>query len=167
MNFNLTDIRTMLHAATKRTGTPVRDEDLEQEIALHAVSAFRRIGNVTHPRALLMKIVHDAVRDHWRRRHPFEDLDSIDERLLSRAPEFEVQLDLKRRLDLLARALNCLPPDKRALMDLFYNCDCSVSEIARLRSKSVSAVKMELRRSRQALARKVRLLATKKSRGAR
>jgi RNA polymerase sigma factor (sigma-70 family) len=164
MYFDLADIRTMLHAVTRRTGTPIRDEDLEQEIALHALSAFRRLGHVSHPRGLLMKIVHDEVRTHWRRRHSFTDLDAIDERFIARAPEFEVEIDLRRRLDLLDRALNRLTPDRRRLMDLFYKRGCSISEIAELQSKSVSAVKMELRRSRQALARMIRLLAINKSR---
>jgi DNA-directed RNA polymerase specialized sigma24 family protein len=64
MEFDPADIRTLIHVATKRTGTPVHDEDLEQDVALQALEAFRRIEQVTHPRALLMKIVRDAVRDH-------------------------------------------------------------------------------------------------------
>src|SRR2546430_465631 len=120
MNFSLADIRAMLRIATRHTGTPMRDEDLEQEIALHALSAFRRLGHVSHPRALLMKIVRDKVRDHRRRRHTFEDLDSVDERLMTRSPDLEIRIDIRRRLDLLACALTRLPSKKRTLMDLFY-----------------------------------------------
>ena len=80
----------MLRAATRRTGLPVSDEDLEQEIALHALSAFRRLGHVTHPRALLMKIVRDKVHDYWRRRSSFEQLDTVSERLTTSSPELEV-----------------------------------------------------------------------------
>jgi RNA polymerase sigma factor (sigma-70 family) len=167
MNFSPADIRTMLFVATSRTGTPVRDEDLEQDIALHAVSAFRRLQHVSHPRGLLMKIVHDAVRDHWRRRQSFATLDSIDERFIARSPEFEFEIDLRRRLALLRRAMNSLPPDRRRLIDLFYSDGHSIPEIARSQGKSISAVKMELRRSRIALARIVRMMTTKKSRQAR
>src|SRR5258706_9473474 len=163
MNFSLADIRTLLHAATRRTGTPVRDEDLEQEIALHAICAFRRLGHVSHPYGLLMKIVHDKVRDHWRRRHSFENLDSIDERFIARSPDLEVKIDIRRRLDLLASALTRLPADKRILVGLFYEHEYSIREIAQLQNKSLSAVKMELRRCRQALARIVRRLATNKT----
>ena len=164
MNFSLADIRTLLRVATRRTGFPVRDEDLEQEIALHALCAFRRLGHVSHPRALLMKIVQDKVHDYWRRRHSFEHLDSVNERLISSSPQLEVAIDARRRLDLLDRALTRLPPDKRVLMELFYESELSIPEIAKLQNKSVSAVKMELRRSRQALGRIIRLLATKKKR---
>ena len=167
MNFSLADIRTMLRAATRRTGTPLRDEDLEQEIALHALCAFRRLGHVSHPRGLLMKIVHDKVRDHWRQRRSFEHIDSIDERLITRSPDLEVSIDIRRRLDLLDSALSQLPSHKRTLVELFYEHEHSIPEIAKLQNKSVSAVKMELRRSRQALARLVHTLAAKKSRKSR
>ena len=167
MNFSLADIRTMLRLVTRHTGTPMRDEDLEQEIALHALSAFRRLGHVSHPRALLMKIVQDKVRDHWRRRHSFDHLDSVDERLITRSPDLELTIDIRRRLDLLDCALTRLPSEKRMLMELFYEHEHSIPEIAKLRNKSVSAVKMELRRSRQALARIIRMLAKKQSRNRR
>ena len=157
----------MVHVAMKRTGTPIRDEDLEQDVALHAVTAFRRLDHVAHPRGLLMKIVRDTVGDYWRRRHSFEDLDSIDERFVAYVPEFELGIDVRRRLELLDCALGVLPPHKRKLLELFHIRDCSIPEIARLHGKSVSAIKMELLRSRHALARIVRMLARKKSRGPR
>jgi len=161
MNINPSEIRAMVHIATKRTGTPVHDEDLEQEVALHAWEAFRRIGQVTHPRAFLMKIVYDTVRDHWRQRRSTEDIESIDERLISRAPDFETDLDSRRQIELLHRALELLPPSKRTLLDLFYTHDHSISQIAYLQGKSISAVKMELLRSRRSLARIVGSLTNK------
>jgi RNA polymerase sigma factor (sigma-70 family) len=159
MNFNPAEIRSLIHMATRRTGTPIHDEDLEQDVALHALEAFRRLDTVTHPRALLMKIVCDAVRDHWRRRKPAEDLDDIDERFLSHLPAFESEIDRNRSLALLRRALARLPAPKRALLDLFYIQDHSIPEIAALQGRSVSAVKMELARSRRSLARIVRSFA--------
>ena len=163
MNFSPAEIRSLIHIVTKRTGTPLHDEDLEQDVALHALEAFQRIEEVTHPRALLMKIVHDAVRDHWRRRRSSEDLEDIDERFISHIPAFESDLDRDRRAGLLHRALGRLPAPKRALLELFYIRDHSIPEIAAFQGRSVSAVKMELVRSRQSLARIVRSLATKKS----
>ncbi len=164
MILNVAEIRALVHLVTKRTGLPVHDEDLEQEVALHAVEAFRRIERVAHPRALLAKIVVDTVGDYWRRRRPREDIQAIDERLLSHVPTFETDLDARRQIDLLRRALDRLPESKRAVIDLFYTQGHSIPEIALLRRMSVSAVKMELSRSRRALARIVRFLANKKSR---
>jgi RNA polymerase sigma factor (sigma-70 family) len=153
MIFTPSEIRTLIHMATKRTGTPVHDEDLEQEVALHALEAFHRLNEVTHPRALLMKIVKDAVRDHWRRRRTSEELEGIDERFIAHVPALESSLDQQRRVELLRRALNQLPAPKRTLLELFYINDHTIPEIAALQNRSISAVKMELARSRRSLSR--------------
>jgi RNA polymerase sigma factor (sigma-70 family) len=151
MIFSRSEIRTLIHVTTQRTGRPVHDEDLEQEVALHALEAFRRLEEVTHPRALLTKIVRDTVRDHWRRQRPSENLEDIDDRFISQPPAFESNLDHERRVQMLRDALTRLPADKRALLDLFYAGDHSIGEIARMQGRSVSAVKMELSRSRRLL----------------
>jgi len=164
MNIDPSEIRAMVRIATKRTGTPVHDEDLEQEVALHAWEAFRRIGQVSHPRAFLMKIVSDTIRDHWRRRRSSPDTEPIDERSISEAPNFENDLDFQRRVEVLHQALDLLPASRRALLDLFYTHEQSIPQIAYLQRKSISAVKMELLRSRRCLARIVRSLTNKKSR---
>src|SRR5262245_62100192 len=127
MIFSPADIRTLVHAATKRTGSPVHDEDLEQEAALRALEAFRRLSAVSHPRALLMKIVLDTVRDYWRRKRPcWEELATIDEKFICHSPAFESSLDNKRRLELLRSALERLPLSKRMLIELFYITDRSI-----------------------------------------
>src|SRR5439155_686414 len=125
MIFNPSDIRALIHMATRRTGAPVHDEDLEQDIAVHVIEAFQRLRNVAHPRGLLIKIVQDSVRDYWRRKRSPEDLGNIDERFISQAPEFETNLDQQRRLELLHRALDRLPATKRTLLELFYLKDHS------------------------------------------
>src|SRR5216117_3406997 len=163
MNFDLADIRTLIRVATRRTGTPLHDEDLEQDVALHALEAFHRLDAVVHPRALLMKIVRDAVRDYWRRRRLWEDLDKIDQRFVAQAPAFEFDLDCRRQMELLERALDSLTESKRAVIDLFYLHDYSIPQIAEMQNRSISAVKMDLVRSRRFLAQIVRALAKKKS----
>jgi RNA polymerase sigma factor (sigma-70 family) len=153
MIFSPSEIRTLIHAATKHTGTPVHDEDLQQEVALRAVEAFRRLREVTHPRALLMKIVHDTVRDHWRRKRSSQEFADVDERLMSHMPAFESNLDRQREFEVLRGALERMPARKRDLLELFYVQDLSIGEIADLQRRSVSAVKMDLARSRRFLAR--------------
>ena len=164
MNLNPAEIRTLVHVATKYTGSPVHDEDLEQDIALRALEALRRLEHITHPRALLMKIVRDAVRDRWRRRRLLEHLDGIDPRFISYQPEFEFDLDSSRRLELLRSAWNQLSEPRRAVLALFYMHDYSISQIAGIQKKSISAVKMDLARSRRCLAGIVHTLTTKKLR---
>ena len=162
MNLNIAHIRMLVRVVTKRTGAPIFDEDLEQDIVVKALEAFRRLGRVAHPRALLMKIVDDAVRDHWRRRRSSVVLSVLDERSISYVPAFELDLDARRQIDLLRAALDRLPHSKRVLLELFYTHDHSIPEIAVITRKSVSAVKMELSRSRRTLARILRNLAGKR-----
>jgi RNA polymerase sigma factor (sigma-70 family) len=164
MNLDPVEIRALVHNATKRTGTPIHDEDLEQDIALHALEALQRLPRVTHPRALLMKIVRDAVRDYWRRRRSFEDLEGLEERFIAQTPQFELDLDGHRQIELLRSALDHLSKSKRTVLELFYLSDYSIRQIAKIQQRSVSAVKMDLARSRQSLARIVRILTIKKSR---
>jgi RNA polymerase sigma factor (sigma-70 family) len=164
MKINPADIRILIHIVTRKTGSPVHDEDLEQDVALNALEAFRRLNVITHPKALLMKIVHDTVRDHWRRRRTSEDLNDLDERFLSHARDAELEFDRKRRVALLQRAIAELPASKRQLIHLFYVQDLSISEIAEIQSRSVSAIKMDLARSRRSLRKIIGSSATKKSR---
>ena len=164
MNLNPVEIRALVHIATKCTGTPIHDEDLEQDIALHALEALQRLPKVTHPRALLMKIVRDAVRDYWRRRRSSEDLEGLEERFIAQMPQFEFDLDGHRQIELLRSALDRLSKSKRAVLELFHLRDYSIRQIAKIQQRSVSAVKMDLVRSRQSLARIVRILTIKKSR---
>jgi RNA polymerase sigma-70 factor, ECF subfamily len=164
MKINPADIRTLVHIETRKTGTPVHDEDLVQDIAVRALEAAHRLRAITHPKALLRKIVHDSVRDHWRRRRPCEDLNELDERLVARMPELESEVDRRRRIDLVRRAVGELPAAKRAVIELFYVQDLSIPEIARKQQRSISAVKMDLARSRRSLRGIVRDSATKKSR---
>jgi RNA polymerase sigma factor (sigma-70 family) len=164
MNITPTEIRTLIRLVTRRTGTPVHDEDLEQDVAVRALEAARRIEKIMYPRALLLKIIRDAVRDHWRRRRPSECIDGIDERFLAHVPQLESDVDSRRRIEMLRRAMKQLPAPKRRLIELFYIRDHSIGEIADSQRRSVSAVKMELVRSRRSLSRIVRSLADKKSR---
>jgi len=164
MIFTPSEIRTLIHVTTKKTGTPVHDEDLEQDVALHALEAFQRLTDVTHPRGLLAKIVRDTVRDYWRRRRSAEDVGDFAERLIADAPPFESTLDHQRRLEILRRALDRLPPSKRTLLELFYIRDQSIPEIAAQQGRSISAIKMELARSRRTLARIYFVIAKERNR---
>ena len=164
MNIDPSEIRFMIRIATQRTGAPVHDEDLEQDAMLKAMEAFRKQREIRHPRAFLMKIVRDVVRDHWRRRRCLEDIRALDELRFAESPRFEDDLDRKRQSEILHEALLCIEEDKRATLELFYSEDCSIAEIARLQNKSLSAVKMQLVRARRLLAGIVHALSNKKSR---
>jgi RNA polymerase sigma-70 factor (ECF subfamily) len=152
MNVDPADVQRLIRFATKRTGTAVFDEDLTQEACLRALDASRRVGKVDYPRAFLMKIVLDTVRDHWRRKRPTENLDDLDERFIGFTPALDLLIDRKRKLCRLHRALRQLDPAKRHTIHLFYLEGLPVREIAGFQQRTVSAVKMDLLRGRKKLA---------------
>src|SRR5262245_5306369 len=162
MHIDPSEIRIMVRAATRRTGAPVHDEDLEQDAMLRALQACRRQSEIRHPRAFLMKVVRDVVRDHWRRRRSFH-VAAIDESHFAQLPCFEDELDRKRRHELLRRALQQIDREKRTVLDLFYGESRTIAEIARCTNKSTSAVKMQLLRARRSLAEIVSALSREKS----
>jgi RNA polymerase sigma-70 factor (ECF subfamily) len=150
MNFSPADIRVMVRVITRRTGDPIHDEDLLQEASLRAITAFRNRRDIRYPRAFLMKVVQNTVSDYWRRQRLARDSRPPEAERIS-APSFEDDLDHRRQLHMLREALGRLSPGKRATLNLFYMEDRPVAEIARLQRKSVSAVKMDLMRSRRQL----------------
>jgi RNA polymerase sigma-70 factor (ECF subfamily) len=163
MNINASEIRMLIRLVTQRTGSPVHDDDLTQEVTLKVVEACRKQQEIRHPRAFLMKVVRNAVHDYWRRRRIVFDISTIDESRFAELPNFESELDRRRQTDLLRRALQQMESSKRSTLELFYSNDCSIAEISRIRGKSESAIKTELMRTRRALAEIVRDLAKKKS----
>jgi RNA polymerase sigma-70 factor (ECF subfamily) len=163
MNIDASEIRMLIRLVTQRTGSPVHDDDLTQEVTLKVVEACRKQPEIRHPRAFLMKVVRDAVHDYWRRRRVVFDISTIDESRFAELPNFEGELDRRRQTDLLRRALLQMESSKRSTLELFYSNDCSIAEISRIRGKSESAIKTELMRTRRALAEIVRDLAKKKS----
>jgi RNA polymerase sigma factor (sigma-70 family) len=151
MNFSPADIRVMVRVVTQRTGAPVHDEDLLQEVSLRAIAAFRNRCDIRHPRAFLMKVVENTVSDYWRRRRLARDAQSVSFEQTPALPAFEDELDRQRRLLLRREAMTRLDAGKRATLHLFYIEGRPVAEIAQLQRKTVSAVKMDLLRSRRRL----------------
>jgi len=163
IKIDATEIRTLIRMVTQRTGAPVYDDDLTQDVTLKVMEACRRQCEIRHPRAFLMKIVRDAVHDYWRRRRVVFDISTIDESRFAELPNFERDLDRRRQAELLHEALLQMESSKRTTVELFYSDEFSIAEISRIQGKSQSAIKTELMRTRRALAEKLRELANKKS----
>jgi RNA polymerase sigma-70 factor (ECF subfamily) len=163
MNIDTEEIRFLIRRITQRTGAPVHDDDLTQDVTLKAVEACRKQREIRHPRAFLAKIVRDAVHDYWRRRRVIFDISTIDESRFAELPNFELDLDRRRRVALLRKALLQMEAPKRATLELYYDNDFSISEISLIQGKSESAVKTELMRTRRALAERVQELVNQAS----
>lgn len=166
--FSAGDVRELVRQALARTGDPIFDEDLLQEAHLRALDAFQRAGHVEFPRAFLTKVVCDTVCDHWRRAHLVQarsaDLDGIDPRFIRVQPCFEDDLDRKRRAKVLREAVARLTPSQQRLLNLHYDEGLTLVQISRRHRMSISAVKMQLLRTRRRLVQIVRTISLKKSR---
>jgi len=163
MNIDESEIRMLIRMVTQRTGSPIHDDDLTQDVTLKVMEACRKQDEIRYPRAFLMKVVRDAVHDYWRRRRVVFDISTINESRFAELPHFESDLDRRRQTELLRRALQQVESAKRSTLELFYADDFSIAEISRIQGKSESAIKTELMRTRRALAGIVRDLAKKKS----
>jgi RNA polymerase sigma factor (sigma-70 family) len=136
---------------TRRTGTPLFDDDLIQEALLRGLLAFRRIPDIRYPRAFLTKVIRDTVIDHWRRRRFAGEQLTEDQHNVQ--PTVEDDIDRRRRLARLGSALSLLATQDREIIEMFYLREASIAEIADEFKRSRSSVKMTLLRSRRALQR--------------
>jgi len=141
--------RGVMGRLTRRTGTPVFDEDLIQEALLRGLLAFRRIPDIRYPRAFLTKIIRDLVIDDWR--HGRYTRESLSEDQGSILPTVESDIDRQRRFTQLGRALSLLATHDREIIEMYYLHEASIAEIADTFNRSRSAVKMILLRSRRVL----------------
>lgn len=146
-------LRTLARAVHAIHGR--RDPDLEQEAFIRTLEAFRKKEHVTHPEALMWKVVRDTVADHWRTRHRnrLEEMTGVPDDLAADRPAVEDAIDLRQRIDDLHAAISRLGCDVRGPVYLHYVEGYPVATIARLYGKSGSAVKMALHRGRRRLER--------------
>ena len=120
------------------------------------VRAFRHLGRCGDPERFdgwLFRIVANLCRTVGKRRskRSMEALDDHRQTLVSEEPtphERAEDLDVQARV---ASALDTLPEDQREALVLMYLQGYSVSDISDLTGASESAVKMRLKRGRDAL----------------
>ena len=134
------------------------DQDLEQEVFLNVLEAFRHRSDIRHPRALMRKITRDTVVNAWRSRlkTPSGESDDTLELRASVAPRMEEDIDQQRRVHCLHESIFELGCDIRGPVYLFYVEHYPINDIIRVFGKSRPAVKMALHRGRHQLSRMLR-----------
>jgi RNA polymerase sigma-70 factor (ECF subfamily) len=127
--------------------------DVVQDGFVRAFRHLRRCGDPERFDGWLFTIVSNLCRTEGskRSRRPVEDLDAHAERLEADGlgPEARAEASLVR--DRVRAALDTIPLDQREAIVLMYLHGYSVREIAERTEASVSAVKMRLKRGREAL----------------
>jgi RNA polymerase sigma-70 factor (ECF subfamily) len=144
------------------------DADLEQDVFMKVLEAFRRRRDIRAPLGLMRKIARDTVIDAWRARarRPSIDPGPIPEATLQELPFPEERIDRQAELIRLREAILRLGCELRGPVYLHYVENYPIRTIVRIYGKSPSAIKMALHRGRKELRRMLAIHAdrvTKKS----
>jgi len=127
--------------------------DVVQESLVRAFRHLKRCGDPNRFDGWLFKIVSNVSKTHAtraarRRTEPLESYGSTIEATQVR-PDEAAEASWAR--EQVRRALDSVPHDQREALVLMYLQDLSVSEICEVTGASASAVKMRLKRGREAL----------------
>jgi RNA polymerase sigma-70 factor, ECF subfamily len=144
----LAEMRPMLHRYCARmTGSVIDGEDVVQDAMLKAFAARAEGGEITNPRAWLVRIAHNAALDFLRRRARGPEL--TDDGELDRIPAPEPPDPEIVRASL--RSFMRLPTLQRAAVILKDVLGHSVEEVASITGASAAAAKSALQRGRERL----------------
>jgi RNA polymerase sigma-70 factor, ECF subfamily len=127
--------------------------DLAQDAFVRAFRHLRRCGDPDRFAGWLFRITANLCRTAGARRtrRHAEPLDAYRTTLVADAPGPHEQAEASWTQERVRAALERLPDDQREALVMMYLMDYSVSEIEELTGASASAVKMRLKRGRDAL----------------
>ena len=128
-------------------------QDLVQDAFVRAYRHLRRCGNPDEFPGWLFKILSNLCRTAGskRARRVTQSLEDFGPLLTSDEPTPDEAAEVNRTKDLVRAALDSVPSDQREALVLMYLQGYSVTEIQELTGASSSAVKMRLKRGRDAL----------------
>lgn len=135
-------LRAYLHGLVD----PSEIDDIEQETYVRVLRAYER-GPIQHPRGLLFATARNAVHDLFRRRATANTIsvtEFISSRVLDNAPDAAEVASRRQETDLLAMAINELPPRCREILVLRKFENLSHREIAERLGISVNTVEVQL-----------------------
>lgn len=135
---------TVYRFAWRMTGSLSIAEDVVQEVFLALIRTPERFDPRRAPlRAFLLAVARNQVRKRWEKERRWEALDDYTFEATSMDPlAGEVA-------DLVARAVQSLPPLQREALVLFEYEGLSLEEVARAVDVQVGAVKSRLNRARE------------------
>ncbi len=127
--------------------------DLAQDAFVRAFRHLKRCGDPERFSGWLFMIVSNVCRSAGARaaRRATEPLDAVAGSVASDGPTPDEQADEKHLREQVRRALGRLPEEQREALVLMYLQGYSVHEIEEMTGASASAVKMRLKRGREAL----------------
>ena len=124
-------------------GDPHTAEDILQDVFISYITTKKLFENEEHRKAWLIRVTHNKCINHLK--SPSRKNIDIDQLQLMRE-----ESDADGRIDII-KQIAALPVSYKSVIILHYYNDYSVEEIARILKTTKSAVKMRLKRGRDAL----------------
>jgi len=141
---------TVIRQVTRKTDSPIYNDDLKQEALLRAVTAVRRLNaRIAHPYASFRRIIRNVVQDYLRRRRM--EVEFGEDRRIGVWLDMAEAIDRKPRFRQLGSAIASLSICDRTVLQLFYTQRLPIPTIAAIVRSSPSAVKKALHRGRERL----------------
>lgn len=126
-------------------------EEIVSDVFLKAYSRLRKFRGEARFSTWLYRIAYNtAISSARRRRHTTVEID--EQRLEVEDDGAYEALFREAELERLEAAIAQLPPDERAILDMFYTARLPIEEIAEITSLSVGNVRVKLHRIRRRLA---------------
>lgn len=127
--------------------------DITQDAFVRAYRHLRRCGDPHRFAGWLFRITSNLCRTAGGRiaRRAMESLEDYRSTLVAEGAGPEEAAEASWRKEKIRAALEALPPEQREALVLMYLQGCSVQEIEELTGASESAVKMRLKRGREAM----------------
>ena len=150
--------------AARLLGNPASAEDIAQEVFLTAYARFPAFDGIQHVGGWMRRIANNLSLNHLSRYRArwrfFSEMTAgdDDEEFSSRLPAPEAtgaQWNEADRRALLESALHKLPPAQRVPLVLYHFEEMSYEEISERTGASLSKVKTDIHRGREALRRKL------------
>ncbi|MGC9036547.1 MAG: RNA polymerase sigma factor [Verrucomicrobiia bacterium] len=146
------NVRSVYYYALRMLGDPSAAEDATHDVFLKAYKNFDQFRNESSPRTWLYRITINHCNNLLKSkvRHYTIELNETDIGQLS--DSFDSPLKVVENKDLgeiMQKTLDKLPPEYKAILLLSADENLSYSEIARLTSQTVDAVRGKLHRARK------------------
>ncbi|MDH4191885.1 MAG: sigma-70 family RNA polymerase sigma factor [Betaproteobacteria bacterium] len=135
---------------------PALADDLVQETLLRALDRSAQLRDPQRLKSWLCSILANCLRDHYRRTRTFEDIDELDEAVLSHADTPESARESAQVVARVRDEVSRLPLGQRQVLTLVDLQECSYAEVAQILDLPIGTVMSRLCRARAAL--KLRLL---------
>lgn len=135
-----------------RVGNAETADDLTSEVFLRVVESLPGYQDRNVPfLAWLYRVAHARVVDHYRREHPTEQIEEIEDRELSTEDDLDGELMTTYHQETIRTALRTLTDEQQQVIILRFVENYNLQQTAQVLGKTISAIKVMQHRAIKAL----------------